>query len=200
MNTTGPRWRTVGHVTDLGDEHGGEHRADPAQSLHRLMALQPAIDAYIALVDLAVIELDQVAQRLDPVDVLVTETQTIEPLLSAGLPDRVELGDHSLLAQRLMHLRLEPGAQPGQLGALCRGSDYAEEPLAGLFVGGDRDDNLGIIGGWSEAGKEGEKRVAGPVATGGDAGWRGASEGAFFDGDVGVDVDHRGVDAFVAEP
>jgi hypothetical protein len=79
------------------------------------MSLQPAVDADIALVDLAVIELDQVTQRLDPVDVLITEPQPIQPLLAAGPPDRIELGDHPLLAQRLMHLSLQPGAQTSEL-------------------------------------------------------------------------------------
>jgi hypothetical protein len=64
------------HVTDLGDEHRAQHRADAAQRLHGLvagMALQPAVDAGVALADLAVIELDQIAQRLDPIDEHVTE-------------------------------------------------------------------------------------------------------------------------------
>ena len=90
------------------------------------------------LVDLAVVDLDQVAQRLDAVDVLVAKTQLVEPLLAAAAPDRVELGDHPFLAQRLMHLGLQPGTQPGQLGPLSRGSGYAEETAAGLLTGGDR--------------------------------------------------------------
>ena len=79
------------------------------------MTLEAAVDPHVAVVDLAVVALDQVAQRLDPVDVLVAETQIIEPLLAAGLPDRVQLGDHPFFAQRLMHLGLQPGAQPGEL-------------------------------------------------------------------------------------
>ena len=70
------------HVTDLGDEHRGQHRADTAQRLDRLVAgmtLQAAMDAGVALRDLAVVELDQVAQRLDPIDVDVGQLQLVEP-------------------------------------------------------------------------------------------------------------------------
>jgi hypothetical protein len=79
------------------------------------MPLQTAVDAHVAVADLSVVALDQVAQRLDAVDVLVAETQIIQPLLTAGLPDRIQLGDHPFLAQRLMHLGLQPGAQPSEL-------------------------------------------------------------------------------------
>ena len=82
--TQPPRVGEPGDVADLGDEHGGEHRADPTQRLDRLVAgmtLQPAVDANVAVVDLAVVDLDQVTQRGDAVDVLVTETEIVEPPL-----------------------------------------------------------------------------------------------------------------------
>jgi hypothetical protein len=53
------------HVTDLGDEHRAQHRPDPAQRLDRLvagMALEAAMDPGVALSDLTVIDLDEVAQ------------------------------------------------------------------------------------------------------------------------------------------
>src|SRR5262245_52212061 len=83
------------------------------------MSLQPAVDAHVTITDLAVIKLDQVTQRSDAVDVLVTETQIIEPLLAARSPDRVNLGNYPSLAQRLMHLALQPPTQPRQLVAVA---------------------------------------------------------------------------------
>ena len=70
-------------VADLGDEHGGEDGTDAAQRLDRFVAgmpLQPAMDASVALADLAVIQLDQVTQRLDPIDVHVAQPQLVQPL------------------------------------------------------------------------------------------------------------------------
>ena len=51
------------------------------------MALQAAVDAHVTLVDLAVIDLDQVAERLDPIDVHVAELQLVQPPLAAAAPD-----------------------------------------------------------------------------------------------------------------
>src|SRR5215216_2047765 len=102
-----PRVVEAADITDLGDEHGGQDGTDAAQRLDRLVAgmtLQPAVDARIALADLAVIQLDQVAQRLDPIDVHVAEAQLVQPSLAAGPPDAVQLGDHPLLAEGLMDL------------------------------------------------------------------------------------------------
>jgi hypothetical protein len=39
--------------------------------------------------------LDQIAQRFDPIDVDVAETQVIQPTLAAGTPDAVELRQHT---------------------------------------------------------------------------------------------------------
>ena len=64
----------------------------PRDLLDRLvagMALEAAVDAGVALADLAVVELDQVAQRLDPVDVDVAQLQLVEPALPARPPDRL---------------------------------------------------------------------------------------------------------------
>ena len=58
----------------------------------------------------AVVDLDQVAQRLDPFDVLVTELQLRQPL-PAARPDRSEPRSHAFLAQHCMHLGLQPGPQ-----------------------------------------------------------------------------------------
>jgi len=106
-----PRVVEPADVTDLGDEHGGEDGTDTAQRLDRLVAgmpLQPAVDAGVALTDLPVIQLDQVAQRLDPIDVNVAQLQFVQPPLAATTPDRVDLGDHPFLAEGLMDLLLQP--------------------------------------------------------------------------------------------
>jgi hypothetical protein len=80
------------------------------------VTLQAAVDAGVALADLPVIELDQVAQRLDPIDVGVREAKLIQPASSTAAPDVINYTFH---AQRLMHLRLQPGAPPGQLGPIA---------------------------------------------------------------------------------
>jgi hypothetical protein len=94
-----PRVVEATDVTDLGDEHRRQDGTDPAQRLHRLVAgmtLQPAVDASIALADLPVIELDQVTQRLDPIDIHVGQVQLVQPSLPAATPDVVEPRDHTL--------------------------------------------------------------------------------------------------------
>jgi hypothetical protein len=116
--TQPPRVGEAVDVTDLGDEHRGQHPADPADLLDRLIpgiTLQAHVDAGVGLDDLAVIQLDQISQRFDPVGVGVGEPQLIQPALPTGPPDPFGLGDHSFLAETLMHLRLQRGTQPGEL-------------------------------------------------------------------------------------
>ncbi len=48
--------------------------------------------------------------------------------------------------------------------------------------------------------EEGQNLVGWVVAAGAGAGRDDAVEGGLFEGDIGVQVDHRGVDLFVSEP
>ena len=108
-------------VTDLGDEHSPEDPADASNPLDLLIArvtLEAHVDARVGLHDLALVEFDQLAQRLDPIRVGVGELQLVEPALPAGPPDPLRLGDHSFLAEHLMHLALQSGLHPGQLVAV----------------------------------------------------------------------------------
>src|SRR5215218_6577153 len=100
-------------VTDLGDEHRAEHGPDAAQRLDRVVAgmtLEPAVDERIAVADLTVVEIDQLAQRDDPLQVGVAEREIIEPTRAPAAEDVVELRDHSFFAQRLVDLCFQPGA------------------------------------------------------------------------------------------
>ena len=80
------------------------------------VTLEAAVAAGITLADLAVVEFDEVAQRLDPIDGGVGQLQVVEPALPAGPPDRVELRDDALFAEGLMDLLLQAGTEPAQLG------------------------------------------------------------------------------------
>jgi uncharacterized protein HemX len=49
-----------------------------------MAALEAAMDPDIALSDLTVVDLDEIAQRLDPLHVHVAHVQIVEPSLPAG--------------------------------------------------------------------------------------------------------------------
>ena len=58
-----PWRREPRHVTDLGDDDGGDGAPDPVDRLHRLIATmvtQMAVDVALEHDDLAVVDLDQV--------------------------------------------------------------------------------------------------------------------------------------------
>ena len=73
----------------------------------------------VAVADLTVIEVDQLAQRDDPLQVGVAESKIIEPTRAVTTEDVVELGDHPFFAEGLVDLRFQPGAEPAQLGPIA---------------------------------------------------------------------------------
>jgi hypothetical protein len=91
------------------------------------MTFEATVDVRVAVADLAVVEVDQLAQRLDPFHVHVAEVELVEPLRSVSVEDVIELGDHPFLAQHLMHLGLQARGAAGPAWpvmprtGLCRG-------------------------------------------------------------------------------
>ena len=83
------------------------------------MTLQSAVDERVAVADLAVVQVDQLTQRLDPLHVDVAQVKIVEPPWPVSVEDVIEFGDHPFFAQRLVDLGLQAGAQPAELRSIA---------------------------------------------------------------------------------
>ena len=109
-------------VADLGHEYRGQHRADPGNGLHGVVA-EVAGEAGGALFfehgDLVVDRLDQVPQGLDSHPEGVGQVDLFEEHLAAH-PEEVTHGHaHALFRQDGVDLGLEAGAQMDELGSVA---------------------------------------------------------------------------------
>ena len=123
-----------------------------------------------------------------------------------------------LLANLFMHyafdtwmVREYPGCPFERYADLCRTrhkSAYADHrimPRAGRDLGVGRGSGIGLrgiirTGLGSELVQEGQHVVGWVVAAGSGVGRLDAVQGGLFEGQVGVQIDHRGVGLFVSEP
>jgi hypothetical protein len=109
------------HVADLSDQDGGGDRPDAVQGLDGVVAgivFEPAGDLPFDHSQLAVVDLQQVAQRLDPQPVGTREFHGVEQFLATRPEHLRHRRQDPQLGHHRMDLRLGRGAQRSQLGPI----------------------------------------------------------------------------------
>jgi hypothetical protein len=108
-------------VADLGDEHRGKGRADPADLLDHPVATvpgKPVRDHRPERFDLAVVGVDELEQRIDALAVDQIQGRGAQPR-HPGPPEQVRRGRQlALLGQGGVHLGFQPRTQRDELGAV----------------------------------------------------------------------------------
>jgi hypothetical protein len=103
-------------VADLGDEHRGEGRADPADLLdHPIPAMspEPMVDHRPEQLNLCVVGIDQLQQGQNALAVDQIQRRRAQPRHPRDPEHIGHLRDQTLLGQRPVHLGLQPRPERG---------------------------------------------------------------------------------------